>query len=480
MKQRIPAAGAVVSSFFLAAVFGLSAAALAADGPELTVKPLTPPVPGGDLMTLDFTFAPNISSELKDVTLTLRCVEVDADSGSDCNPGSGNCADPKRSNNPACERIEVLNSPMRIRSVPVGTEIASQFRIRVDQENLDQVTVEFMLAAQAPGAGAGISAAVSRLTLGSSDVTVRPTARTDTAGAAAAAVATGAAVAAAGDPKDSRIEEYLRRKEERRARRALEDEQLAQAQAEEARVAEETGMVEPGTPDSDAAVAVAAGAAALTAAALVDDPEPVVEDFPVEEGEIVLPRQMAEMQVHLRRTHLADDPTVQTYLDLIDRAEASPYQLAAFGNFLAQNGMLQVALIYYDVALNTLEEPDALLLMNLGILYHKLGRFDQAVNELMRALALDPTIAFAHYNLGATYDKMGKYEKAVDEYKFALTLDPSLGDPATNPQAASNDRLLAVKLMIYQEQIGNRGLPLVDVPDGGVNVTIEKIEPESN
>ena len=97
---------------------------------------------------------------------------------------------------------------------------------------------------------------------------------------------------------------------------------------------------------------------------------------------------------------------------------------------------------------------------------------------LEHALAIDPTIAFAHYNLGATFDKMGKYEKAVQEYKFALTLDPSLGDPASNPQAASNDRLLAVKLLIYQEQIGNKGLPLADIPDGGVTVTIEPAEPD--
>ena len=39
-------------------------------------------------------------------------------------------------------------------------------------------------------------------------------------------------------------------------------------------------------------------------------------------------------------TQLAQDPTVQEYLVMIDEQLASPHQLAAFGSFLAQNGMV--------------------------------------------------------------------------------------------------------------------------------------------
>ena len=51
-------------------------------------------------------------------------------------------------------------------------------------------------------------------------------------------------------------------------------------------------------------------------------------------------------------------------------------------------------------------------------------------------------------------------------FKIALTLDPTLGDPAYNPQAANNERLLAVKMLLYREQVGTLGLPLSDVEGG--------------
>ena len=37
---------------------------------------------------------------------------------------------------------------------------------------------------------------------------------------------------------------------------------------------------------------------------------------------------------------------------------------------------------------------------------------------------------------------------------------------ATNPAAVNNERLLAVKMMLYEEQGGGLGLPLADIPGG--------------
>ena len=84
-------------------------------------------------------------------------------------------------------------------------------------------------------------------------------------------------------------------------------------------------------------------------------------------------------------------------------------------------------------------------------------------------LGIDPNHAYAHYNLGAVLDEMGEYDYAVDEYKLALTIDPTLGDPAFNPQAANNEKLMAVRLLLYKEQAGNLGLPLVTVPNGEID-----------
>ena len=245
--------------------------------------------------------------------------------------------------------------------------------------------------------------------------------------------------------KQARIEEYLRKKEERRARRELERAEKALAEAEQ----------------EAADAAVAAGAAA----------EEEAQPRKQRRGDdaVVLPKSLAEAQEILRRNEIAQDPTVAEYMDLIDRAEASPQQLAAFGNFLAQNGANRLALEYYGAALS-IERDDPIIWLNLGTLHRQLQQYSSAASAYARALSIDPNLAFAHYNLGAVYDEQGKYEAALEEYRIALTLDPSLGDPEMNPQAANNERLLAVKLMLYQEQIGNLGLPLVQVPGGDLAV----------
>jgi len=231
--------------------------------------------------------------------------------------------------------------------------------------------------------------------------------------------------------KQARIEEYLRKKEERLARKELRRAEKEQVRQVGASVAAEATAPQRKTAKKD---------------------------------RVVLPRGLAEAQAVLRKNPIAEDPTVAAYLDLIDRAEASPHQLAAFGNFLSDLGMNRLALEYYAVALS-IEREDPVLWINVGTLHRQLGEFSPALAAYSRALAIDPNLAVAHYNLGAVLDEQGKYEEALEEYRVALTLDPSLGDPAVNPQAANNERLVAVKLMLYKQQTGSLGLPLVEIRD---------------
>lgn len=239
--------------------------------------------------------------------------------------------------------------------------------------------------------------------------------------------------------REARIEEYLRNKEERRAQRELERQQKDALKAQQ----------QPGQ--------------AVDLATFSEGTE----------VEVVLPRELARVQSIVREGPLGQDPTVRGYLDLIDRAEASPLQLAAFGNFLSDSGWPEGAIEYYAVALS-IEQEDPVLWVNTGTLHRKLGEHKAALQAYQRALSLDPNNAHAHYNLGVVLDGMGKYEDAVEEYKIALLLDPALGDPATNPQVAHNERLLAVKLLLYKEKIGNVGLPLVEVPGGALEPETEE------
>ena len=86
-----------------------------------------------------------------------------------------------------------------------------------------------------------------------------------------------------------------------------------------------------------------------------------------------LPRALARAQEAVRSSQIGQDPSMQRYLDMVDRQEASPQQLGAIGNFLAQAGMGREALAYYGVALN-LDKRDPVLWVNTGTLHRQAGR----------------------------------------------------------------------------------------------------------
>lgn len=258
------------------------------------------------------------------------------------------------------------------------------------------------------------------------------------------------------EAKDKRIEEYLRKREERRARKDLKREDRESQEIEAAAAKVESQQI---AAEAAAAAAVPQPAAEMTAA-------PKKSNRRAKAGASShLPKHLARAQHNVRISELANDPTVQEYLVMIDEQRASPHQLAAFGSFLAQNGMLKEALEYYQVALR-IEPMDPLLWINDGTLRLKGSELSSAASSFSRALSLDPNNAVAHYSLGSTLHEMGKYDEALLEYKMALRIDPTLGDPARNPSAAHNSLLTAVKLLLYQEQAGSLSMPLLDVETG--------------
>ena len=61
--------------------------------------------------------------------------------------------------------------------------------------------------------------------------------------------------------------------------------------------------------------------------------------------------------------------------------------------------------------------------MNLGIIYGKMGEYDTALENLKKALELNPHLQEAYINLGAIYEKKGNYDKAVEYAQKALLLN---------------------------------------------------------
>ena len=66
---------------------------------------------------------------------------------------------------------------------------------------------------------------------------------------------------------------------------------------------------------------------------------------------------------------------------------------------------------------------------NLGYLFFRLQRFQEAENNLRESLRYDSRFALCHYHLGRTLESQGRGEEAMVEYHSAGALDPLLAEP---------------------------------------------------
>ena len=63
---------------------------------------------------------------------------------------------------------------------------------------------------------------------------------------------------------------------------------------------------------------------------------------------------------------------------------------------------------------------------NMGDVYFREGNLQQAAEEFIRAIELQPDYAEAYHNLANTYQQMGKIDEAIINYQKAVSLNPSL------------------------------------------------------
>lgn len=73
----------------------------------------------------------------------------------------------------------------------------------------------------------------------------------------------------------------------------------------------------------------------------------------------------------------------------------------------------------------TTSEANAQNLFEEGVRLHDKGRLDGAIEKLMAATLVNPSLAEAFNLLAVCYDEKGNYKAAQDEYKKALKLDPN-------------------------------------------------------
>ncbi len=69
---------------------------------------------------------------------------------------------------------------------------------------------------------------------------------------------------------------------------------------------------------------------------------------------------------------------------------------------------------------------------NLGLLLHRMGRYDEAEASYRSALDHDATCCEAVYNLGSLHEDRGSIDEAVSDYRQALELSPDYADAHFN------------------------------------------------
>lgn len=69
---------------------------------------------------------------------------------------------------------------------------------------------------------------------------------------------------------------------------------------------------------------------------------------------------------------------------------------------------------------------------NLGLLLHRMGRYDEAREAYLSALDQDPQCCEAAYNLGSLHEDRGAIEDAIGDYRRALELSPDYADAHFN------------------------------------------------
>jgi tetratricopeptide (TPR) repeat protein len=92
-----------------------------------------------------------------------------------------------------------------------------------------------------------------------------------------------------------------------------------------------------------------------------------------------------------------------------------------------REGHYEAALEAYGKALSL--APDAALYNNIGAVYAKLKRYDEAIIALQRSITLKRDFASAHYNLGNVYVELKYYAKAFAELSRAVEINPQYTKP---------------------------------------------------
>jgi len=102
--------------------------------------------------------------------------------------------------------------------------------------------------------------------------------------------------------------------------------------------------------------------------------------------------------------------TVRTHLD--------------HGRACLDKGKYDDAIADYDKAI-ALDPNVALAYTNRGSAYYRKGEYERAIADHSKAIAIDPNHANAYYNRGVAYEQKGDKDQAIADFRKVLEINPS-------------------------------------------------------
>jgi len=84
---------------------------------------------------------------------------------------------------------------------------------------------------------------------------------------------------------------------------------------------------------------------------------------------------------------------------------------------------------------------------NRALIFDRMGRFDKAIEDYDKAIALNPSDPNAYYNRALIFDRMGRFDKAIEDYDKAIALNPS------DPNAYNNRGTVFYKMGRFDKAI---------------------------
>lgn len=93
------------------------------------------------------------------------------------------------------------------------------------------------------------------------------------------------------------------------------------------------------------------------------------------------------------------------------------------GTLLAESGVFELGLVHLKSAASQMPNSP-MIYTNLGHVYLKLGKLDQAVNSYQKSLELNPQAPENLFNLGVIYQKQGELQKAATCLENSLEIKP--------------------------------------------------------